>query len=181
MSARSRLRVLTGPGTRTIGGALSRALGLAMRGAHPLTRLRAFAGPGARTIGGTVPRALGLAMLGALAIGGALPLADAHSAPPPARPSPAAGKAVFEKRCAACHAADPKLAGTLALQTKYGGEIPAALEQRTDLTPETVALFVRNGVAWMAPYRKTEISDAELADLGAYLSQPPARQKGRSQ
>jgi mono/diheme cytochrome c family protein len=82
------------------------------------------------------------------------------------------GKQVFAKWCSACHAPNPRLAGTLALQTKYDGAIPAALEQRTDLTPEIVSAFVRNGVAWMAPFRKTEISDAELADLGAYLSSP---------
>ena len=50
--------------------------------------------------------------------------------------------------------------------------IAAVLELRTDLTPETVSYFVRNGVAWMAPFRKTEISDAELAAIGAYLSAP---------
>ena len=82
------------------------------------------------------------------------------------------GKAVYTQWCAACHAADPGLAGTLALQHKYGGDLPAALEDRTDLTPETVAYFVRNGVAWMAPFRKTEISDAELTAMGAYLSAP---------
>lgn len=98
-------------------------------------------------------------------------------------PSPvqlANGKHVFEKWCAACHDANPRLAGTLALQTKYAGEIPAALEARTDLTPEIVATFVRNGVAWMAPFRKTEISDAELADLGAYLTKPATKTKGKS-
>ncbi len=84
------------------------------------------------------------------------------------------GHAIFTKWCAPCHALNPRLAGTLALQTKYDGKLPAALEQRTDLTPETVRYFVRNGVAWMAPFRKTEISDAELADVGAYL----AKKKG---
>ncbi len=90
------------------------------------------------------------------------------------------GKQVYEMWCAACHDANPRLAGTLALQTKYEGKIPAALEARTDLTPELVAFFVRNGVAWMAPFRKTEIGDAELADLAAYLSKPTARTKGKS-
>jgi mono/diheme cytochrome c family protein len=89
------------------------------------------------------------------------------------------GKAVFQKWCAPCHAANPKLAGTLALQTKYKSEMPAALEQRTDLTPELVGYFVRTGVAWMAPFRKTEISDAELADLGAYLTKAPAKRRGK--
>lgn len=89
-----------------------------------------------------------------------------------AKPDAANGKAVFERWCSACHAPNPRLAGTLALQTKYQGTLPAALEQRADLTPEIVSSFVRTGIAWMAPFRKTEISDAELADLGAYLSKP---------
>lgn len=90
------------------------------------------------------------------------------------------GKAVFAKWCAPCHAPNPKLAGTLALQTKYQGKIPAALEERTDLTPDLIAAFVRNGVAWMAPFRKTEVSDTELADLGAYLSDKPVANKGKT-
>lgn len=92
---------------------------------------------------------------------------------PPARL--AEGKAIFDKWCAPCHADSPRLAGTLALQTKYEGKIPAALELRTDLTPETVSYFVRNGVAWMAPFRKTEVSDTQLAAIGAYLSAPLER------
>ena len=89
-----------------------------------------------------------------------------------AAPELAEGKVVYDKWCTPCHSDAPRLAGTLALQTKYEGKIPAALELRTDLTPETVSYFVRNGVAWMAPFRKTEISDAELAAIGAYLSAP---------
>lgn len=91
----------------------------------------------------------------------------------------AEGKAVYEKWCAPCHADSPRLAGTLALQTKYEGKIPAALELRTDMTPETVSYFVRNGVAWMAPFRKTEISDAQLAAISAYLT-APLEQRGLS-
>lgn len=87
-------------------------------------------------------------------------------------PQHAEGKAVYDYWCATCHADSPGLAGTLALQTKYEGALPAALDQRTDLQPETVEFFVRNGVAWMAPFRKTEISDAQLAAIGAYLSAP---------
>ena len=110
----------------------------------------------------------GLLILGVALASGAQAAPDAKN-----------GKAVFDNWCAACHAANPRLAGTLALQTKYEGKIPAALEARTDLTPDVVAAFVRNGVAWMAPFRKTEISDAELADLGAYLTKTPAK-KGKA-
>ena len=86
------------------------------------------------------------------------------------------GERVFAEHCESCHGAgigNPGAefkTGTDALRVKYKGEIPALLEERTDLTPETVAFFVRNGVSVMAPYRKTEISDAELAALGAWLS-----------
>jgi mono/diheme cytochrome c family protein len=47
---------------------------------------------------------------------------------------------------------------------------PAALEERTDLVPKRTRAFVRNGVSVMPPFRKTEISDADLAALTAYLA-----------
>ena len=90
----------------------------------------------------------------------------------PTAPELAEGKAVFAKWCAPCHAPDSGLAGTFALQHKYEGTVPAALENRTDLQPALVAYFVRNGVAWMPPFRPTEISDAQLAALSAYLTAP---------
>jgi mono/diheme cytochrome c family protein len=80
------------------------------------------------------------------------------------------GAAVFNNWCSACHSRGPANApGTTSLQNKYQGAVPAALEDRTDLTAEVVTLFVRNGVATMPFYRKTEIDDAELAALVAYL------------
>lgn len=82
-----------------------------------------------------------------------------------------AGKAVFDYWCAPCHASGPGHPGTQSLQIKYrGSDIPALLEDRTDLTPPVVETFVRNGILSMAPFRKTEITDAELADLAAYLA-----------
>ncbi|RIV81072.1 cytochrome c [Aurantiacibacter xanthus] len=90
----------------------------------------------------------------------------------PTAPELAEGKAVFAKWCAPCHAPAPGLAGTFALQHKYEGTVPAALEDRTDLQPALVAYFVRNGVAWMPPFRPTEISDQQLAALSAYLTAP---------
>lgn len=84
-----------------------------------------------------------------------------------------AGKQVFAKWCAPCHAANPGLAGTMSLAVKYAEtDIPAALEDRTDLAPETIDYFVRTGVAWMPPFRRTEISEEELAQLSAYLTAP---------
>jgi mono/diheme cytochrome c family protein len=81
------------------------------------------------------------------------------------------GAAVFNNWCSACHSRGPQNApGTASLQIKYQGSVPAALEDRRDLTPEVVKVFVRNGVAMMAPFRKTEVSDADLDALAAYLS-----------
>jgi mono/diheme cytochrome c family protein len=80
------------------------------------------------------------------------------------------GAAVFNNWCSACHAKDPALAaGTRSLGFKYQGAKPAALEQRDDLTPELIELYVRNGVGMMPIARKTEVSDADLEALSAYL------------
>jgi mono/diheme cytochrome c family protein len=108
----------------------------------------------------------GLALaVGALALGGAL------AAQSPAKGDPAKGKAVFAYWCATCHARGPGNPGTQSLEVKYRGtDVPAALEDRTDMTPPVTALFVRKGVALMPPFRKTEISDADLRDLSAYLA-----------
>jgi len=80
------------------------------------------------------------------------------------------GKAVYEYWCAPCHAAGPGHPGTQSLQIKYNGTLPAVLIERTDLTPETIKTFVRQGILMMAPFRKTEITDAELDALAAYLT-----------
>jgi mono/diheme cytochrome c family protein len=81
------------------------------------------------------------------------------------------GKAVFDKWCAPCHSVGPGMPGTAALQALYRGQKPALLEQRTDLAPEITKTFVRNGVSVMPFFRKTEISDADLDALAAYLAQ----------
>jgi len=60
--------------------------------------------------------------------------------------------------------------GTDALAAKYKGAKPAMLEERTDLTPQFIKIFVRNGVSVMPRFRKTELSDADLEALSAYLT-----------
>ena len=82
----------------------------------------------------------------------------------------ARGRAVFENWCAPCHAPGARHPGTQALEVLYKGAKPAALEQRTDLTPELTRAFVRTGVSVMPPFRKTEISDTDLDALAAYLA-----------
>lgn len=81
------------------------------------------------------------------------------------------GERVYDHWCAPCH--DPGVEqhpGTMALEALYEGEKPAALEDRSDLTPETVRQFVRQGVSIMPFFRKTEISEEDMKALSAYLS-----------
>jgi (+)-pinoresinol hydroxylase len=80
------------------------------------------------------------------------------------------GREVFAQWCAPCHAPGPRHPGTQALEVLYQGTKPAALEERTDLVPALTQTFVRTGVSVMPPFRKTEISDADLAALAAYLA-----------
>lgn len=82
------------------------------------------------------------------------------------------GKAVYTRWCADCHDPGPRHPGTQALDALYRGKKPGALEQRTDLLPKLTEQFVRKGVSVMPPFRKTEITDAELAALAAYLNRP---------
>ena len=89
----------------------------------------------------------------------------------------AAGKSVFQLRCAPCHGADrggdpnrSMLPGTDALRIKYQGKLPALLEQRSDLTGPVLKVFVRRGTWSMPPFRKTEISDADIDNIAAYLA-----------
>jgi mono/diheme cytochrome c family protein len=91
----------------------------------------------------------------------------AENPTPSAAPS---GQAIFEHWCAPCHAPGPGHPGTQSLQVKYGGKISPVLLERTDLSAQVVATFVRHGVLSMPPFRKTEITDADLAALAAYVS-----------
>jgi mono/diheme cytochrome c family protein len=102
-----------------------------------------------------------------------------NPAPGQTVPSEMNGKIVFDKWCTPCHGAEaPKtgmfaagaLPGTLALGLKYQGKVPAVLEQRTDLAPAFIKTVVRHGLYGMPITRKTEVSDAELEDIVAYLT-----------
>jgi mono/diheme cytochrome c family protein len=88
----------------------------------------------------------------------------------------ARGKTVFEHVCAPCHGTGrgddgaPMLPGTHALFLKYRGQKPELLERRADLPADAIKAFVRNGVASMPPFRKTEITDEDIAAIAAYLA-----------
>ncbi|MBN1239631.1 MAG: cytochrome c, partial [Gammaproteobacteria bacterium] len=90
------------------------------------------------------------------------------------------GREVFDQRCAACHGEIPEqtfgppflppMPGTQALEARYRGALPAALEERTDLAPEYVEAVVRDGLRSMPFFRPTELSDEDLEALVAYLT-----------
>lgn len=93
----------------------------------------------------------------------------------------AAGKKLFEYWCVNCHGPGiglyglPYLPGEMALRAKYKGALPPLLPDRTDMSPEFVKLFVRNGLSIMPFFRKTEIDDQELDLIAAYLSRNYAK------
>lgn len=80
------------------------------------------------------------------------------------------GRAVYKKWCGECHDDGPAYPGTRALTVKYKGSAPAALLQRTDLSPDFIKYYVRNGFSAMPIFRKTEINDAQLRALTVYLT-----------
>lgn len=91
------------------------------------------------------------------------------------------GRALFMHECAPCHGAGPgddgapMLPGTAALDAKYKGELPAALERRADLDVDIVRFFVRNGAGSMPMFRKAELSDADIDAITAYMKSDKSR------
>jgi mono/diheme cytochrome c family protein len=107
-----------------------------------------------------------------------LALAGAASGQSPERAAQVEeGKRVYDYWCLPCHGSElglpgfGGLPGTQQLGIKYRGtDISPLLHERTDLVPEFVKVIVRQGVSFMPQFRKTEISDAELDALAAYLA-----------
>lgn len=88
------------------------------------------------------------------------------------------GAKVYQYWCVECHNA--RGFGTLSLERRYQGAVPAILDQRRDLNSAFVDYVVRNGMSFMPSFRKTEITNQELAALSAYLtSDPTLRPRGR--
>jgi|SRR5581483_4511178 len=77
------------------------------------------------------------------------------------------GREVYQKWCTPCHGRGLGKPATSAAAAH--GVKPAVLEERTDLTPKMIETAVRKGVYFMPRFRKTEISNADLAAISAYL------------
>jgi (+)-pinoresinol hydroxylase len=87
------------------------------------------------------------------------------------------GEQIYEYWCEPCHGTGlglpgfDGLPGTQQLRIKYRGtDVPAVLDERTDLVPAFIEVSVRQGVSFMPQFRKTEISDQDLEALSAYLT-----------
>ena len=116
-----------------------------------------------------------LALACLLACGPALAGATPQRAEPGAGWSPVpvlgnSGEQIFHRFCWDCHGDGRDRPGTDALQAKYNGNPPARLDQRRDLTATFVIATVRHGISVMPSMRKTEIGDAELKAIAAYLA-----------
>ena len=130
-----------------------------------MKRIRSVPVLSLRQIAGTAALSVALAGLALVAPIDAAEAADQAQVKAAASP----GEQTYTKWCAECHASaiGP---GTKALQKRYNGQVPAILRMRTDIPAELVTYTVRHGVGFMPPFRKTEISDSQLASLATYLS-----------
>lgn len=96
------------------------------------------------------------------------------------------GAAVYEAWCVACHAPVPEdsalapRAGVQQLQLKYDGSLSPYITQRPDLAnADVLRTFLRNGSGSMPPFRRTEITDEDIAALAAYFRVTSANQATR--
>ena len=92
----------------------------------------------------------------------------AHAAEPAdLTPLQQQGKKIYLGLCINCHA--PGLWGTTRLSKRMDKD-HAVLDNRTDLAPVTIRVAIRVGIGSMPPLRKTEVSDADVEAVTAYLA-----------
>ena len=77
------------------------------------------------------------------------------------------GRKLFNGSCVYCHG--PNVWGTFTLGRRLGAD-HALLEQRTDLVGPYVKTVVRAGMGSMPPFRRTELSDADVDAIVDYLT-----------
>jgi mono/diheme cytochrome c family protein len=125
---------------------------------------------GAIPLSGTPALSGALALAGTVALAAALALAlspVAHAADSALSPLQEQGQKLYRNNCFYCHT--EKVWGTLSLERRRpAGD--ALLEKRTDLTPEFLKSVVRNGLGSMPAYRRTELTDADVDAIIAYLT-----------
>jgi mono/diheme cytochrome c family protein len=77
------------------------------------------------------------------------------------------GKVLYSRTCIYCHG--PGLWATNRIAKRLDKD-HALLENRTDLSADGIRAIVRSGVGSMPPLRKTELSDADVDAIAAYLT-----------
>jgi mono/diheme cytochrome c family protein len=86
----------------------------------------------------------------------------------------ARGKTAYQRNCTPCHGPGVHgrglLPGTASLEVKYGGKVPAVLEERTNLSLAYLTAVIRRGSQGMPFFRQTELSNQDVRDIAAYLS-----------
>jgi mono/diheme cytochrome c family protein len=80
------------------------------------------------------------------------------------------GEDLYLQHCEYCHGKGIGRGATVILDERYGGSLPGSLEDRTNLDGEQVRFYVRNWTPGMASFRPSEISDAQLDVLIAWLT-----------
>lgn len=124
-------------------------------------------------VGAVCLGALGLRAAGyARAQGGAVP-APVISTASASTAQLTDGSKVYARWCVECHNA--RGFATVKLRERYQDSEPAILTERKDLNADLVKYVVRNGISFMPSFRKTEITDRELAALSNYLATDPAK------
>jgi len=103
-------------------------------------------------------------------LGACATAADSDSPPTEKQSILAQGEEIFTVKCDYCHGDGMQKGGTFRLGLRYKGEVPALLQERTDLTPAYIKQIVRNWSMGMAAMRPSEISDSELDALIVYLT-----------
>ena len=98
------------------------------------------------------------------------PYIDWTPSPVVTKPGQPRGYVQFQMSCAVCHGSGQGKPGTRALAAKYKGAVPALLEERHDLEAPYIKQVVRQGLTVMPLFRKTELSDADLDAITAYLT-----------
>jgi (+)-pinoresinol hydroxylase len=86
---------------------------------------------------------------------------------PSLTPQQQQGKRLYDHICVYCHS--PGVWGTNRLSKRMDKE-HAVLENRTDLAAGAIETIVRTGVGSMPPLRKSELSDADVSAIAAYLT-----------
>jgi cytochrome c5 len=86
----------------------------------------------------------------------------------PARAADMTGKEVFDHYCTYCHGSSEG-PGTMQLRRTRGKE-QALLTERTNLSRDYIEYVVRHGLKSMPPFAPSDLTDARLKVLAAFLA-----------